>query len=198
MTYDFFAMMSRMKYIERWALMRNSTSENISEHSLEVAMIAHALAVIGKVRFGKDVNPEKAALLGIYHDCTEIITGDMPTPVKYYNKEIKNAYKEIEREAAKHLLSMLPEDMRTYYEEVLLPSGHGEMEELCRYAKAADKLSALIKCIEEEKAGNREFVKAMETVKTSVETYDLPEMQVFLEEFLPGYYKTLDEISEAF
>lgn len=194
MSYDFFAMMSRMKYIERWALMRNSITENISEHSLEVAMIAHALAVIGKVRLGKEVNPDRVAMIGLFHDCTEIITGDMPTPVKYYNRQIQNAYKEIENNAANQLLDMLPEDLKSSYEGILLPENENPL--YLRYEKAADKLSALIKCIEEVKVGNGEFIKAKETIEKAIEEMELEEVEIFKEEFLPGYYKTLDEIGK--
>lgn len=194
MSYDFFAMMSRMKYIERWALMRNSITENISEHSLEVAMIAHALAVIGKVRLGKEVNPDRVAMIGLFHDCTEIITGDMPTPVKYYNRQIQNAYKEIENNAANQLLDMLPEDLKSSYEGILLPENENPL--YLRYEKAADKLSALIKCIEEVKVGNGEFIKAKETIEKAIEEMELEEAEIFKKEFLPGYYKTLDEIGK--
>lgn len=196
MSYDFFAMMSRMKYIERWALMRNSTSENISEHSLEVAMIAHGLAVIGKLRLGKDVNPDRAALLGLYHDCTEIITGDMPTPVKYYNEDMKDAYKKVEKVAAWRLLAMLPKDMKEYYENILIKGDSPEEVQLWKYEKAADKISALIKCIEEEKAGNCEFIKAKETIEKSIEEMDMEEIKIFMEEFMPAYEKTLDEMGK--
>ena len=150
---SFFAMLSRMKYIERWALMRNSLRENVSEHSLETAVVAHALAIIGNCRLGMDYDIEYIALLAMYHDCTEIITGDMPTPVKYYNTEIKDAYKEIEVNAAKNLLSRLPEDMALEYEKYLLPK---EDASVMKLIKAADKISALIKCIEEEKTGRSE------------------------------------------
>lgn len=194
MPYDFFAMMSRMKYIERWALMRNSITENISEHSLEVAMIAHGLAVIGKIRFNKDVNPDRAALLGLYHDCTEILTGDMPTPIKYYNKDIKEAYKEVEHVAAERLLRMLPDDFSEYYRGLLIKEDESEEALLWKYVKAADKISALIKCMEEEKTGNREFVKARETIEKSIVGMKMEEMDFFMEEFLPGYEKTLDEL----
>ena len=195
-------MMARMKYIERWALMRNSESENISEHSLEVAMIAYALAVIGKVRFGKDVDEKKTALIAMYHDATEIITGDMPTPVKYFNANIKSAYKEVEAIAADKLLLMLPEDMREYYKELFfkdetLDPGSPEYESevlMWKYVKAADKLSALIKCIEEEKAGNSEFVNAAVATRKTLDDMKMPELSVFMEEFLESYKLTLDEL----
>lgn len=188
----FFAMMSRMKYIERWALMRNSEKENISEHSMEVAMLSHALAVISNVRFGNHLNTERAALIGLYHDCTEIITGDMPTPVKYYNDEIKDAFKAVEDVAAAKLLHMLPADMQDYYQGLFFKQE--EDEYLWRLNKAADKLSALIKCIEEEKAGNTEFASAYKALEQSIRKMELPEVSVFLEEFLPPYRKTLDEL----
>lgn len=196
MAYDFFAMMSRMKYIERWALMRNSITENISEHSLEVAMLAHALAVIGKIRLGKDVDADRAALLGLYHDCTEIITGDMPTPIKYYNQDMKEAYREVENVAAKRLIAMLPEDFQEYYESLLIKGDSTEEQQLWKYEKAADKISALIKCIEEEKAGNSEFSKAKETIEKSIEKMEMEEIKIFMEEFFPGYEKTLDELGK--
>lgn len=190
----FFAMMARMKYIERWALMKNSEVENISEHSMEVAMISHALAVIGNVRFQKNLNAEKSALIGLYHDCTEIITGDMPTPIKYYSEDIETAFKEIEDKAAGKLLDMLPDDMRNYYEDLFFQNP--EDVYLWKIKKAADKLSALIKCIKEEKSGNTEFVSAKKTLKKAIHEMDLEEAEVFCEEFLPSYYKTLDELRE--
>ena len=190
---SFFAMISRMKYIDRWALMRNSMTENISEHSLEVAMIAHGLAVLGNVRFGKEYDIEHIVLLAIYHDCTEIITGDMPTPIKYENPDIQQAYKQIEKTAAFRMLNMLPNDMREYYEGLLVP---GEKDAgNYRLVRAADRLSALIKCIEEEKAGNSEFSSAKETITNSIQKLECPEAQAFMEEFLPAYYKNLDELS---
>lgn len=190
---SFFAMVSRMKYIDRWALMRNSMTENISEHSLEVAMLAHGLAVLGNVRFGKEYNVEHVVLLAIYHDCTEIITGDMPTPIKYENPDIQQAYKQIEKTAAFRLLNMLPDDMRQYYEGLLVPDERDAQNH--RLVKAADRLSALIKCIEEEKAGNSEFASAKETILKSIHGLDCQEAEVFMEEFLPAYYKNLDELS---
>ena len=192
MEHHFFAMMARMKYIERWALMRNSIDENISEHSLEVSMIAHALAVIGNKRFNKELNVEKAALIGLYHDSNEIITGDMPTPIKYYNRDIISAFKQIEDKAAMKLLNMLPEDLRGDYESIFFP--REDESYLWRLVKAADKLSALIKCIEEEKAGNQEFVNAKISTQKCLEEMQLKEVEEFMCEFLPSYSKTLDEL----
>ena len=190
---NFFAMMSRMKYIERWALMKNTSSENVSEHSLEVGMIAHALAVIGNSRFNKNLNAEKAALIGMYHDSSEIITGDMPTPVKYYNQDIKTAMKEVEGVANKKLLSMLPEDMREAYMSIFFKDE--EDDYLWKLVKAADKISALIKCMEELNTGNQEFRSAEKSLRKVVEGLDMPEVKVFVEEFLPAYGNTLDELS---
>ncbi|WP_330392332.1 5'-deoxynucleotidase [Anaerocolumna aminovalerica] len=190
---NFFAMMSRMKYIERWALMRNSQPENISEHTLEVSMLAHGLAVIGKRRLGSKADPEKTALVALFHDSTEIITGDMPTPIKYYNQEIQEAFKEIETFAANRLLAMLPVDLREEYENLFFPR-EGE-EQMWKLVKAADKLSALIKCIQEEKAGNTEFASAKRTLTETLLKMNLKEVNIFMEEFLPAYYKTLDELN---
>lgn len=193
MEHHFFAMLSRMKYIERWALMRNSNSENISEHSLEVAMIAHGLAVISNVRLGNNLNAERAAVIGLYHDCTEIITGDMPTPVKYFNPEIQGAFKEVEQVASNKLLDMLPDDLRPVYESLFFPEE--EEKYLWRLNKAADKISALIKCVEEGKAGNHEFTSAEKTILKAINDMDLEEVRIFMEEFLPSFFKTLDELN---
>ena len=197
MEYNFFATISRMKYIERWALMRNSRSENLSEHSLDVAMIAHALCVIGNVRHGKNLNADKAALIGLYHDASEIITGDMPTPVKYYNPEIREAYKQVETIAEYKLLEKLPSDLRPAYQEIFKGQMTNEDKEMRKLVKAADKLSAYIKCIEEEKSGNTEFSTAKKTINKSLEKLrlELPEVNDFIEEFIPSYGKTLDELS---
>lgn len=192
-TYSFGAMLSRMKYIDRWALMRNSRKENISEHSLEVAMIAHLLAVIGRVRFGKELDADKAALIGIYHDCTEIITGDMPTPIKYYNVEMRDTFKEIEDFAAIKLLAMLPDDIREEYEALFFAQERDAY--LWELVKAADKISALIKCVEEGKTGNTEFANAKKMTRSSIDMMELEEVAVFFEEFYPAYLKTLDELS---
>ena len=190
---SFFAMMSRMKYIDRWALMRNSRQENLSEHSLEVSMIAHALAVIGNSCLGKNLDSQKAAVLGMYHDATEIITGDMPTPVKYYNKQIKDTYKDIEHQAAHTLLSMLPDSMHDAYRGIF--EKQEEDEYLWKLVKAADKLSAYIKCIEEEQAGNREFTSAKEMALNHIRKLQLPETELFLEYFIDAYGKNLDELT---
>ncbi len=196
MPHSFFATISRMKYIERWALMRNSRAETLSEHSLEVAMIAHALCVIGNVRFGKHLDSEKAALAGLYHDAAEIITGDMPTPVKYFNSDIRQAYRQVEAVAENRLLDQLPEDLRPAYEEIF---GGGDSEEeryMRRLIKAADKISALIKCIEEENSGNREFRTARQSTSESLLAMaeELPEVKSFCDDFLASYGKTLDEL----
>ena len=190
---SFYAMMSRMKYIERWALMRNSITENICEHSLEVSILAHALAVIGKERLGKQLNAEKAALIGIYHDATEIITGDMPTPIKYFNESIQGAFKAVEHAAAERLLMMLPKDIRRSYETLFFPET--EDAYLWKLVKGADKLSALIKCMEERKAGNSEFISAEKSIRNILESMQLEEINIFMKEFLPAYDKTLDELN---
>ncbi len=189
---SFFAMLSRMKYINRWALMRNSYPENISEHSLEVGMIAHVLALISNKKYGNNLNAERAALIGMYHDCTEIITGDMPTPIKYYNKDTVEAYKYVEEQAAKDLLGMLPDYLQDEYESILFPKV-GE-EYLWKLVKAADRLSAYVKCIEEEKAGNREFSSAKSTVYAKLTEMDIPEVRDFIRDFVEAYKKTLDEL----
>ena len=189
----FFAMLSRMKYIERWALMRNSIKENISEHSLEVGMIAHLLTSLHNVRLGGSLDADRAALIGMYHDSSEIITGDMPTPIKYYNPQIKEAFHAVEDVAGHKLLSMLPEDLQAVYEPIFFKQE--EDAYLWKLVKAADKISALIKCIEEEKNGNTEFRSAKRTLEDSVREMHLKEADMFLEEFLPSYYKTLDELN---
>ncbi len=195
MEYNFYATIARMKYIERWALMRNTRAENLSEHALDVSMIAHALCIIGNKRYNKDLDADKAAMIGIYHDASEIITGDMPTPVKYYNKSIKEAFKSLEDEANKSLISQLPEDLRDAYEDIFFKTEEYSYE--WRLVKAADKLSAMIKCMEEEKTGNKEFVKAKEATEKALDALatELPEVKDFIKDFLPAYAKTLDELN---
>lgn len=191
MEYSFFAMLSRMKYIDRWALMRNTESENLDSHSKEVAVIAHALAVIGNVRFNKNYNADRAAVLGLYHDAQEIITGDLPTPVKYQNKKILDAYKEIEDSATERLVSMLPDDLKNEFMSAL--TGEND-EDLLPLVKAADKLSALIKCIEERKAGNMEFKEAERSTRERIAELNSEEANVFLNEFIGAYELTLDQL----
>lgn len=189
--YNFFAMVNRMKYIDRWALMPNTQKENIAEHSHSVAVIAHALALIGKREFGKDYDENRVAVLALFHDTTEVITGDMPTPVKYYNDEIKSVYKKIEAVAGQRLLSMLPEEYKADYEPMFEHSE--EDRELWLLVKAADKISALIKCIEENRMGNREFDIALKAQEQKIADIDIPEVKYFSEHFLKSYYLTLDE-----
>lgn len=186
----FFAMISRMKYIDRWGLMNNTKTENISEHSLETAILAHALVNIANVRLNEHLDADRAAVIAMFHDASEIITGDMPTPIKYYNPEIKNAYKTVEKVAEQRLLSMLPEDLQAVYRPVI----SNEDAVLERYVKAADKLSALIKCIEEVRMGNNEFLKAKESTEQAIEQMELPALKIFMEECIPSYYLTLDEL----
>lgn len=197
MNYNFFALISRMKYIDRWALMRNTRQENLCEHSMEVAMIAHALCTIGNVRYGKNLDANKAALIGLYHDASEIITGDLPTPVKYFNSEIKHAYKEVEAIADSKLLEKLPDDMRPIYEDIFVPSNTEEDRYMRKLVKAADKLSALIKCISEVNVGNTEFRTAKESTGKAVRSLyqELPEVLDFVNEFLASYGNTLDELT---
>lgn len=189
----FFAMISRMKYINRWGLMRNTREENICEHSHETAVIAHALAVIRNKRFGGAADPGRAAVLAMFHDSSEIITGDLPTPVKYHSPGIRSAYREVEELAVQKLVSMLPEDMKAEYRDILCLSKDGD-EQYALIIKAADKISAVIKCIEEEKSGNSEFKSAEKTLRKAVEDMKLPEADVFMKEFLPSYSLTLDEL----
>ncbi len=185
----FYAMLFRMKYIDRWALMRNTRKETLSEHTLETAFIAHSLAVIENKRFGGKVDADRVALLALFHDAPEIITGDLPTPVKYYNNNIKTAYKEIEAAAEERLLSLLPEDLRPEFRELFSCLDEHQKQII----KAADKLSALIKCRDEIAFGNRDFKSAEESTLKSIEAMNLPSAKVFLEEFLPSFSLPLDE-----
>ena len=189
----FYAYISRMKHIFRWSLMKNSQQESLSVHTLDTAVIAHSLGILRNRRFGGNCNVERLVMLAMYHDCSEILTGDMPTPIKYYNPEIKEAYKEVEAVANKKLLEMLPEDLRPDYKPFFDHSG--EDPELLKLLKAADKISALIKCVEEENSGNREFSKAKISILESIEKMEIPEATTFVEEFLPSYGLTIDELN---
>ncbi len=188
---NFFAMVSRMRLIDRWALMQNTAEENIAEHSHNVAVIAHALCVIGNKKFGKTYNAERCALLALYHDTTEVITGDMPTPVKYGSEEMKNVYKNVEALAGERLLAMLPEEFREDYAPLFEKQENDK--ELWKLVKAADKIDALIKCINETRMGNREFEKALDAQEKLIDEINMPEVDYFKKEFLPAYYLTLDE-----
>ncbi len=189
--YNFFAMISRMKYINRWGLMRNTISENIAEHSLEVGMIAHALAVINNVYFNGDINPDEVAVAAMYHDVSEIITGDLPTPVKYFAPEIKEAYKVVEDTAISKLVSSLPEEMKPVYEKVL--SEEMRSKECHMLVKAADKISALIKCVEEKRMGNSDFIQAEKATIEAIRNMKCREADYFLDKFLESYSLTIDE-----
>lgn len=187
---SFFALISRMRYIGRWGLMRNSEAENVQEHSHMVAVLAHALAVIGRDVFGRDCNPERCAAAALYHDASEIITGDLPTPVKYHDEAIRSSYKHIEQRANARLLSLLPPELRPAYEPLLF-----ETDETVRaYVKAADKLSAYIKCVEERKAGNSEFASAEKQTLAVLRESPLPEVAYFLKTCMPAFERTLDEL----
>ncbi len=190
--YNFFAYMSRMKLIRRWSLMRCVTDENIAEHSAEVAQLAHALALIASTVYSKEVNADRVATLALYHESSEVITGDLPTPIKYYNPEIRNAYRDIESVANNRLLSMLPEELKGVYHPLVEQDSSSYEHTL---VKAADKLSAYIKCIDELKSGNREFAKAEQALKRELDAYlHLPEVNYFCDKFLESYSKTLDEL----
>lgn len=184
----FYAILSRMKNINRWGLMRNTRQENLSEHSLEVAFVAHCLAIIGNQRLGKDISPEKVAVAAMFHDTSEIITGDLPTPIKYYNPEIKKAYKEIEAVAENQLIEMLPADFKEDFSSIYNPDS-----EIKAIVKAADKISALIKCIEEINMGNMEFKDAEVSTRQALDKLDMPEVKIFMDEFMDSFYLSLDK-----
>ena len=191
MSYPFFAMLSRMRYINRWGLMRNTFQENIQEHSHQVAILAHALAVIQNRFYSGQIDPGAVAVAALYHDASEILTGDMPTPIKYDNPDIKAAYKQVEAMAEQKLLSMLPQELRGDFDEVVTISD----SEVHAIVKAADKLSAYIKCVEELKAGNTEFKKAKEQTYAALCQNPIPALGYFMEHFLPGFELTLDELN---
>ena len=191
MGYNFFAYISRMKYIGRWSLMRNSLPENIQEHSHMVAVIAHALGIIRRDVFGIECNPEECAAAALYHDCSEILTGDLPTPIKYHSDEIRDSYKQLESLACSKLLDTLPEEIRASFE----PLVDGEAaERLHDVIKAADKLSAYITCIEERRAGNDEFLSAEKQTRAILDASPMPEVKYFLDNFIPAFELTLDEL----
>lgn len=191
MQHPFFAYISRLRYIRRWGLMRSVMPENDAEHSLQVAMLAHAIAIIGRNRYGRDVVPEHVLALGVYHDVSEVITGDMPTPVKYQTDELRKSYKDVERMANERLLTMLPGELRAAYQPYLnAPRGYAH-----QLVKAADSISAYIKCLEEKRAGNREFDAAGASIRQALSEIDLPEVKDFIRDFLPSFELSLDELN---
>lgn len=189
----FFAYLARMKYIQRWGLMRNTQAENIQEHSLQVAMIAHALAVLKNTRFGGSVNPDRAALLAVFHDAEEVITGDLPTPIKYFTPEVADAIGGVADVARSRLVSMLPSDQRSAYEPLFF--AREEDAEAWACVKAADKLAAYFKCIEEHKAGNAEFGKAEEVIRRQLDEHPDPVVRAFIDTYEAGFRLTLDELN---
>lgn len=188
----FFAYLARMKFIKRWGLMKNTMAENIQEHSLQTAMIAHMLAVLRNVRYGGHVDPERAAVLAMYHDVSEVFTGDMPTPVKYFNGDIRAMYGTIEQAAVEKLFATLPADLRDAYRAYILTP---EEDSLWELAKAADTLSAYLKCVEERTAGNPEFDEAYATIRKKLEESPVPEVHDFLATFAPSFTLTLDALN---
>ena len=191
MNYPFFACLARLKLISRWSLMRNTQPENDAEHSLQVAMIAHGIAVIGRDRYARSVDPEHVLSLAVYHDATEVMTGDLPTPVKYHSEDLRGAYKHLESLSADRLLRLLPPEMRAAFAPYLKQKSGYEKD----IVKSADKISAYIKCLEEQRAGNREFDYAAENIRQALENIDYPEVQDFLRDFLPAFDMTLDELN---
>ncbi len=191
--YHFFSYMARMKHIKRWGLMRNTREENIQEHSLQTAMIAHSLALIKNRMFGGNVNAERVLALAVYHEAGEVITGDLATPIKYFNPEIKTAYKQIERVAEEKLVDMLPKALKGDYESLILDrDAEGELYAI---VKAADKICAYLKCVEELSAGNSEFEKAKNAIEKTIKEMDRPEVDYFMETFVPSFELTLDELN---
>ena len=191
MANEFYALMGRMRYITRWGLMRNTLSENVQEHSHQVAVLAHALALIRRdILKLEGPEPDRCAVAALYHDASEILTGDMPTPIKYYNPEIKGAYKQVERVAAQRLLTMLPTQLRSSYEYLVMEDD----EEVLPIVKAADKLSAYIKCIEEQKAGNTEFDSAAQQTMAAMKAMELPELDWFIDNCLEAFSLNLDQL----
>jgi 5'-deoxynucleotidase len=189
----FFAYMARMKFIQRWGVMRNTQSENIQEHSLQAAILAHALAVIARDRFGRDVDPERVMALAVFHDASEVITGDLPSPIKHHDPELSSAYGRIEEAARKRLTAMLPDDMRDVYRPLLLCKDRPQHVQL---VKAADKLCSYLKCLEELKGGNEEFTHARDAIESEIEAINLPEVAWFMERFVTSFALTLDELNQ--
>ncbi len=191
MSFSFFASLARLKLISRWSLMRNTQPENDAEHSLQVAMIAHGIAVIGRTRYGRNSSPEHILSLAVYHDATEVMTGDLPTPVKYHSDVLRDAYRHLESLSADRLLGLLPGDMREAFAPYLRQADGYDRD----IVKAADKISAYIKCLEEQRAGNHEFDYAAENIRRVLDAAEYPEVQDFMRDFLPSFNMTLDELN---
>lgn len=189
--FDFYAYLMRMKYIKRWALMRSTSEENIMEHSWEVAVIAHALAIIKNEKFGGSVDEYKTLCLAVYHETSEVVTGDLPTPIKYFNREINSAYKSLEKDANERLIAKLPEELQNRYREFILDGPSSEEHKLMKYA---DRICAYIKCLEELKVGNKEFLKAKESIGKELSNADDEAVKYFIKNVLPTFSKTLDEL----
>lgn len=189
--FDFYAYLMRMKYIKRWALMRSTSEENIMEHSWEVAVIAHALAIIKNEKFGGSVDEYKTLCLAVYHETSEVVTGDLPTPIKYFNREINSAYKSLEKDANERLIAKLPEELQNRYREFILDAPVSEEHKLMKYA---DRICAYIKCLEELKVGNKEFLKAKESIGKELSNADDEAVKYFIKNVLPTFSKTLDEL----
>lgn len=189
--FDFYAYLMRMKYIKRWALMRSTSEENIMEHSWEVAVIAHALAIIKNEKFGGSVDEYKTLCLAVYHETSEVVTGDLPTPIKYFNREINSAYKSLEKDANERLIAKLPEELQNRYREFILDDPGSEEHKLMKYA---DRICAYIKCLEELKVGNKEFLKAKESIGKELSNADDEAIKYFIKNVLPTFSKTLDEL----
>lgn len=191
MSFDFYAFMDRMKYIKRWQLMRSVRDENIMEHSQQVAMLAHALAVINNKVFGGTADAGRTVLYAVYHECSEVMTGDLPTPIKYFNNSIQGAYKSLEERASEKLLDTLPEELREELASSIRPDTKSEEYALM---KAADRLAAYVKCLEELRCGNNEFVKAKKSIEDDLHSRSMPEVEYFFEKFIPAFSLTLDEL----
>ncbi|MDE7301203.1 MAG: 5'-deoxynucleotidase [Clostridia bacterium] len=191
MAYNFYAFLDRMKYIKRWSLMRSVRDENIMEHSQQVAMLAHALAVISNKVYGGNVDAEKCVMYAVYHECPEVMTGDLPTPIKYFNNSIHGAYKDLEDKACDKLIDMLPDELKADLTEYIKPDTSCKEYKI---VKAADRLAAYIKCLEEHRCGNSEFEKAKKSIEEDLHSRNMPEVEYFFKNFISSFNLTLDEL----
>ena len=187
----FYAYLNRMKYIRRWGLMHSTSPENDMEHAAQTALLAHGIALIARERYHRDIDPEHVLALALYHDAQEVVTGDLPTPVKYHSPELQSAYHRMEKEAAERIVALAPEELREASRPYFIPSQNAAHQ----LVKAADRIAAYIKCVEERQAGNREFLSAEASILKSIQAIDLPEVQDFFRECVPSFGMNLDEIS---